>query len=137
MLDNVAINWWGVLAAAVAVTVLGGLWFAVIVKKAYAVAVGRDVNAPAPASPLFMAGPIVCNLLIILASAVLISALDITTLGSAVVFGLIVGVGYLSAMTFQIAINPVFARPLFYGAINSPYFIIASLITSISLALIG
>ena len=40
-------------------------------------------------------------------------------------------------MTFQIAINPVFARPLFYGLINGPYFLLASLIISVSLVLVG
>lgn len=47
------------------------------------------------------------------------------------------GVGYLAAMTFQIAINPVFARPLFYGVINAPYFLVSSLLISTSLVLVG
>lgn len=33
------------------------------------------------------------------------------------------------AMVFQIAGNPVFARPLVYGLINAPYFLIASPVT--------
>lgn len=137
MLDNVSINWWGVLVAVIVCTVLAGLWFTVIIGKAYAAAVGRAPDAPAPSGPLFIVGPIVCNILIVLTSAVLISALEIDTLGGGLLFGALVGIGYLVAMTFQIAINPVFARPLFYGLINGPYFVLASLITSASLVLIG
>jgi hypothetical protein len=82
-------------------------------------------------------GPLVCNVATVIVSAVLISALGIETLRTALAFGAIVGLGYLVAMTFQIAVNPVFARPLLYGLINSPYFLLASLITSSSLVLIG
>ncbi len=137
MLANVSINWWGVLVATIVATVLAGLWFTVIIGKAYATAVGRAPDAPTPSGPLFIVGPLVCNIAIVLASAILISALGIDTVGAALVFGAIVGLGYLVAMTFQIAINPVFRRPLFYGLINGPYFLAASLITSTSLVLIG
>lgn len=138
MFENfVNINWWGALVATVIVTVLGGLWFTVVVGKAYATAVGRDPAAPAPSGALPVVGPLVCNIATVIASALLIRALGIDTLGPALEFGLIVGVGYLVAMTFQIAINPVFARPLFYGLINGPYFLLASLVTSASLVLVG
>ncbi len=138
MFENFAhIHWLGALVATVIVTVLAGLWFTVIVGKAYATAVGRDPAAPAPSSPLFIVGPLVCNIVTVMASALLISALGINTIGAALEFGVIVGIGYLVAMTFQIAINPVFARPLFYGLVNGPYFLISSLIISVSLVLVG
>lgn len=137
MLDNIAVNWWGVLVATVIVTVLAGLYFTVVIGKVYNSAVGRPADAPPGAGPLFIVGPLVCNLVSILASAVLIDALDIDTLGDGLLFGAIVGVGYLVAMVFQVAINPVFARPLFYGLINGPYFLIASLVTGASLVLVG
>ena len=138
MFENFAgINWWGVLVATVIVTVLAGLWFTVVVGKAYATAVGRDPNAPTPSGALFIAGPLVCNIVTVIASALLINALKIDTIGAALQFGAVVGIGYLVAMTFQIAINPVFARPLFYGLVNGPYFLVSSLIISASLVLVG
>lgn len=73
----------------------------------------------------------------VVASALLINTLGIDTFGPALEFDLIVGVGYLVAMTFQSAINPVFARPLFYGLINGSYFLLVSLVTSASLVLVG
>ncbi|PRY39899.1 DUF1761 domain-containing protein [Umezawaea tangerina] len=137
MFGSVSVNWWGVLVATVVISVLAGLYFTVVVAKAYAKAVGHEPDAPAPSGPLFIAGPMVCNLVTVLASAVLVSALGIDTLGDALVFGLVVGLGYLVAMTFQIAVNPVFARPLLYGLVNGPYFLVASLVTSASLVLVG
>jgi Protein of unknown function (DUF1761) len=138
MFENFAgINWWGALVATIIVTVLAGLWFTVVVGKAYATAIGRDPGAPAPAGPLFVVGPLVCNIVTVITSALLISALKIDTIGTALQFGVIVGIGYLVTMTFQIAINPVFARPLFYGLVNGPYFLISSLIISASLVLVG
>jgi Protein of unknown function (DUF1761) len=138
MFENLShINWLGALVATVIVTVLAGLWFTVIVGKAYATAIGRDPAAPATSAPLFIVGPLVCNIVTVIASALLISALGINTIGTALEFGAIVGIGYLVTMTFQTAINPVFARPLFYGLINGPYFLLSSLIISVSLVTIG
>lgn len=127
------IPWLAFAGAFVASVLLAGLWFAVVVPRPYAVALGR-VGEPAPAASVVGAvGPVVCQLVTLLTTAVLVEALAITALADAVGFGLIVGVGYLSAMAFQIAINPNFPRPLLYGAINSPYFVLTSVVGSVLL----
>ena len=126
------VSWLAVAASTVASFVLGGLWFAVAIPKPYAAAVGLDGPAPAP-SPLAMVGPLVCNLVTIVTSGVLVEALGVEATSDAVLLGLIVGVGYLATMTFQIAINPVFARPLLYGAINAPYFVVTSVLSAVLL----
>lgn len=125
------LNWLAVVIVAVASIVLAGLWFAVLIPKPYAVALGR-VGQPAPEQDLVTAvGPLVCVVVTTLTTAVLVEALGLTGTGDAVVLGLLVGVGYLAAMTFQIAINPNFPRPLLYGAINAPYFVITSVLGSV------
>jgi hypothetical protein len=58
------------------------------------------------------------------------AALKIDTYGDALLFGFIVGLGYLTANTVNIAINPNFPRPLFYAAISGGYNIVGSLIVS-------
>jgi hypothetical protein len=68
----------------------------------------------------------------LLTSAVLIEALGIST-ADAIAFGLIVGLGHLTAMAFQIAINANVPRPLFYGAINAPFFVAASVLSAVIL----
>ena len=125
------INWVAFAISALVSIVLAGLWFAVVVAKPYVVALGRE-EAPAPASGAVRnAGPLVCTLVTTLTTAVLVEALDLTSIGDAVAFGLVVGIGYLTAMTYQIAINPNFPRPLLYGAINAPYFVLTSVIGSV------
>ncbi|MER6619892.1 MULTISPECIES: DUF1761 domain-containing protein [unclassified Streptomyces] len=127
------INWAAVAVVAVGSVLLAGVWFAVVIAKPYAVALGRE-GAPAPAqTAVAMAGPPACLLVTVLTSAVLVEALDITGMGDAVVFGLLVGVGYLGAMTFQIAINPNFPRPLYYGLLNAPFFVLTSVLGSVVL----
>ena len=127
------INWLGFVIALVASIVLAGVWFVAVIAKPYLVALGRE-NEPAPQNDLLRnVGPLVCTLVVTLTTAVLVEALDITRTGDAITFGLIVGVGYLSAMTFQIALNPNFPRPLYYGLLNAPYFIISAVASSVIL----
>lgn len=130
------INWLGVLAAFVASAALAALYFTALVPRYYAAALGRQ-NAPTPESNLVTnLGPVLCILLTTIASAVLLQALDVNSVGDALVFGAIVGIGYLTAMVFQIAINPNFPRPIYYGLVNAPFFIISSLLASVILELI-
>ncbi|MDP9793877.1 hypothetical protein J2S43_002389 [Catenuloplanes nepalensis] len=128
--------WLGILIATVVSGALGGLYFALLVPKYYAIALGRqNAEAPKPTAVSNL-GPLVCTLVTVITSAVLIRSLDITTIGAAVAFGLLVGVGYLAAMTFQIAINPNFPRPLLYGVINAPFFVVTSTASSVIIALL-
>lgn len=125
------INWLAVIVATIPFALLGGLYFTAIVPKQYAAAVG----APAKQGALFIAGPIVASLALVVTSAVLMRALSVESLADGIAFGLIIGIGYLVAQTFQIAINPAFARPLVYGLINAPYFVLCSVIASIILTI--
>lgn len=130
------ISWLAVVLSVVACTVLGGVYFAVLVPRQYLRVLGRE-GAPAPETSLVTAvGPLVCMTVTVLTSAVLVAALGLTTVGDAVVFGLVVGVGYQVAMTFQIAINPNVPRPIAYGLLNTPFFLATSLVTSLLLVLV-
>ena len=125
------INWLAVIVAVIPFALLGGLYFTAVIPKQYAAATG----VPAKQGSLFIVGPLIISLVVVITSAVLLKALDVTAIGDGVAFGLIVGVGYLVAQTFQIAINPAFARPLYYGLINAPYFLVCSVIAAIILTL--
>ncbi|MTD55745.1 DUF1761 domain-containing protein [Amycolatopsis pithecellobii] len=130
------INWIAVVVSTVVLSGLGAAYFMVAVPQQYARVLGRE-GAPAPERrTVDGVGPLVCNLINVLASAVLFAALGITSVGDALVFGVIVGVGYLVAMTFNIAINPNFPHPLRYGLLNAPYFLVSSVLTSLALVLI-
>ena len=125
------INWLAVIVAVIPFALLGGLYFTAVIPKQYAAAVGT----PGKQGTLFIVGPLVVSLVVVITSAVLLEALGVTALADGVAFGLIVGIGYLVAQTFQIAINPAFARPLYYGLINAPYFIVCSVISAVILTL--
>jgi len=128
------LNWLAVALATVAGGVLGGVYFGALVPQAYLRVLGRS-EAPAP-TPVSMAGPLICMLLTVVTGAVLIQALGLSTVADAIEFGLIVGIGYLTAMTFQIAINPNFPHPLRYGLLNAPFFLATSLASSLILVLL-
>jgi hypothetical protein len=124
------VNWIGVPVAFIAFTVLGGVWFAVLFSKAYNVSLGRDASARPEGSPLFYVGPALTSLVVTTTSAVLMAALKVDTLADALLFGLVVGVGYLVANTVNIAINPNFPRPLFYALISGGYNLLGSVLVS-------
>jgi hypothetical protein len=126
-------SWMGVALVTVINFILGGFYFGVVIAKMYVIAMGRENEPKQKPSGLMIAGPAVCGLFITLTSAVLIKMLNIQTLTDALVFGATVGIGYLIPMTMTVAINPNFPRPFFYTAINAPYFLVSSLITTVTL----
>ncbi|MEQ1505819.1 MAG: DUF1761 domain-containing protein [Myxococcota bacterium] len=130
------VHWLAVAIATVATTAFGAVWFLVVVPRYYALALGRE-GAPMPKpSALTNFGPMVCTLWITVTSAILLSALEVQGLGAGLAFGAVVGLGYLVPMTFIIAINPNFPRPLLYGLVNGPFFLLGSLMTSAILVLV-
>ena len=127
------ISWIGLLLVTVVNFILGGFYFGVVISKMYASAMGRQNEPKQRPSGLMIAGPAACGLLITLTSAVLIKMLNIQTTSAALIFGATVGIGYLIPMTMTVAINPNFPRPFFYTAINAPYFLVSSLVSTVIL----
>lgn len=127
------INWFAVIVSTLVFGVLGGLYFSALVAKPYRVALGIDNEEVPKPGPMFIVGPLVSSLVVVVTSAILLRALSVDSLGGAVVFGLLVSVGYLVAQTFNIAINPNFPRPFLYTLINTPYFVVCTVVASIIL----
>lgn len=126
-----------VLLSTIAYSVLGALWFTLLFRSPYALALGRAPSQKPDMSPIFYLGPLLCVLVTSLASAVLMQSLGIENLGDAVLFGTIVGVGYLVATTFNVAINPNIPRPLLYGLVSGGYFLAGSWLSSIILVVLA
>ncbi|WNG30539.1 DUF1761 domain-containing protein [Cystobacter fuscus] len=134
LLDSMThINWLAVLAATFAATVLGGVWFTVLFGKVYASVLGRVYDPKAKPAPIFIMGPLVCSLLTIITSAILMKALNLSSVRDAIGFGVVVGFGYLVATMANTAINPNMPRPLMYSLVSGPYFFSTSIITSLIL----
>ncbi|GAB3934855.1 DUF1761 domain-containing protein [Mucilaginibacter myungsuensis] len=128
------LNWVSVLIAFAVYFVLGGLWFTLIFAKPYKASLGRD-GETLPNKPIFIVGPAICSLVITVTNALLINALNIDTVGGAIEFALIIGIGYLVANTVNIAINPNIPRPIFYSVISGAYHLVSILIASVILVL--
>lgn len=133
------IHWVAVIAGTLVFAVLGAAYFMALVPKQYLYVTGRE-NLPkeqqAVSGAIFIAGPIACSLFIVIGDTWLVRALGISSLRDAAVLGLVVGLGFLVPMTFNIAINPLFPRPLKYGLLNAPYFLVANLIACLLLVAI-
>jgi hypothetical protein len=127
------VHWLAVLVATAAHFMLGGAWFMGVVAKLYGPALGRSDLQDQKPSALLLGGPLVCGLVMIATSALLLQALEVPTYGEAIVFGLVIGAGYLTPMVMTIAINPNFPRPFFYTLINAPYFVLSSVVSSVIL----
>lgn len=134
MLDAMTrINWIAVLAATVATTVAGGLWFTVVFGKQYASVLGREYDPKAKPAPIFIFGPLVCSLVTTITSATLMRALSLSSIGDGVAFGAFVGLGYLVATMANTAINPNMPHPLKYSLVSGPFFLSTSIIASLIL----
>ncbi|MEA3536998.1 DUF1761 domain-containing protein [Rhizobium sp. CC-YZS058] len=127
VLDHVSIP--AVFVAAVAVMVLGFLWFAVAFKRRYAVVLGR-VGQPDAMGPLFIVGPSICVFVTAFTIAYLMSAQRVASLREALGFGAVVGLGFLAATSMNMAINPNIPRPIAYGLLSSAYFFVSSVLIS-------
>lgn len=138
MTDAIAhVNWLAVLVASITHFVLGGIWFAALFAQPYARALGIADRPPQKPGVLFLVGPLVCGAVTIATTAVLLRALGITGYGDALALGALVGVGYLGAMTLNIAINPLFPHPFRYATINAPLFLLGSMMASAILTAMG
>lgn len=128
-----SVSWFGVFVAAVAHFFLGGVWFMGLVGKQYGIALGRNDPPDQKPAPLFIVGPFVCSTVTIVTTALLLGALGVTSYRGAIALGLVVGLGYLTPMVVNIAINPNFPRPFFYSALSAPFFVIGSVMTCVIL----
>jgi len=127
------ISWLSVLIAFVPYFILGALWFTLLFSRKYKISLGIENDPQQKPAPIFIIGPALCCLVITIASAILIYALKIDSYEDALIFAVIIGVGYLVANTVNIAINPNIPRPLLYGLISGAYHFVGILIVCIVL----
>lgn len=131
------INWIGVFVAFLAYFFLGALWFTALFAKPYRLSLGKESEPPQKPAPIFIICPAICTLVITLAHAILMHALQIESYGAALGLSLLVGMGYLVANTVNIAINPNIPRPLLYGAISGAYHLVGIVVASLILVGMG
>jgi Protein of unknown function (DUF1761) len=130
------LNWLAIAAGTIALCALGFVWFAVLFPKVYAMALGKQDEPPQPLAPIFIVGPLICGFVTTIASAILMRSFKIESIADGLVFGAIVGIGYLTPTTVNTGINPNIPRPLVYGLVSGGYFFLAGLIVSVILVVL-
>lgn len=118
------LNGWVVLLATLVYFILGALWFTPLFGKYYDLALGFDRQKDYKWPAIYYLSPFVNSLVVSIATAMLVHLLKIERLADAVALGLIVGVGYAGAISFNNAVNPVTPRPLLYGAVTGGYHVV-------------
>jgi hypothetical protein len=130
------LHWISILIAFIIYSALGAVWFTVLFSRQYKISLGRKDEVLQNKAPIFILGPMICSLLIIVATAILLNALGIQTLTGALGFAFIAGVGYLFANTVNIAINPNMPHPISYGIITGAYHLTGMVLACIILTFI-
>lgn len=131
------VNWLAVALATLASSILGGVWFTVLFGKLYANSLGRNHSAGEKPAPLFIYGPLACSLFTTVTTALLLQALHPSNAFAALTLGLLVGLGYVVTTMVNTAINPNFPRPFLYSAVCGPYFLIATVMGTLILYVMG
>lgn len=131
MFDIGAINWLAVFVATVVYFVLGGLWFAPFAfQKQWDKGLGFDRPKGWKPSAKYYVVPFVGCFVITLATALLLTAVNVQSLADAAVLGLVAGVGYAAAATGIMAVGPTTPRPGLIAAVVGGYNTLGILIVS-------
>ncbi|RQO39376.1 DUF1761 domain-containing protein [Chryseobacterium sp. KBW03] len=123
------INWLAVLLSLVFYSFFGWLWFTVLFPNQYASTLDKLGLLPVEPDPIYFYGPPLTILPTIITTALLMRVLDIKTRKVAIEFALIIGIGFLVANTFDIAINPNIPHPMPYGLLVGSYHLICILVS--------
>jgi hypothetical protein len=123
------INWMAVLLSLVFYSFLGWLWFTVLFPDEYAGTLNKLGLLPAKPDPIYFYGPPLTILPTLIATALLMVVLNINTRKAAIEFAFVIGLGFLVANTFDIAINPNIPHPISYGLLVGGFHLIGILVS--------
>ncbi|MCD6068781.1 MAG: hypothetical protein K0S33_3607 [Bacteroidetes bacterium] len=123
------ISWLGVFLSLVFFSFFGWLYFTVVFPDQYATSLDKLGKMAAKPDPIYFYGPPLTILPTLIVTALLMVALNTSTLKAALELGLIVGLGYLVANTFDIAINPNIPHPGPYGVLVGGFQMIGILVS--------
>ncbi|PTB96910.1 DUF1761 domain-containing protein [Marivirga lumbricoides] len=130
MLQKISkISWLGVFLSIVFYSFLGWLWFTVLFPNQYASTLDKLGLMPANPDPIYFYGPFLTVIPTIITIALLMATLNINTKKAAIEFALIIGLGFLVANTFNIAINPNIPHPMPYGLLVGAYQLVGILVS--------
>ncbi len=134
MLQKISkISWLGVFLSLVFYSFFGWLWFTVLFPNQYASSLGKLGMMPANPDPMYFYGPPLTILPTIITTGLFLVLLNINTKKTAFELAMILGLGFLVANTFDIAINPNIPHPMAYGILVGGFQLIGILVTCLIL----
>lgn len=134
MIKNLSkINWLAVLLSLVFYSIFGWLWFTVLFPNQYASTLDKFGMLTAKPDPIYFYGPALTILPTIITTALLMVVLNINTRKAAIELALVIGLGFLVANTFNIAINPNIPHPMAYGLLVGGFQLISILVSCVIL----
>lgn len=124
-------DWIAATIGAVAYFVLGAIWFGPLFGGAYDRGLGFQRSADQKWPLLYYTGPLVASIVVAAATAVLIEAVEVDSLGHAGALGLLLGVGFSWPVSVNNAINPKTPRPLLYGTVTGLYHVAGTVVVAL------
>lgn len=119
------LNWLAVIVATLAYFLLGAIWYAqALFGRAWQAASGITVPEGQRPGPAFYIIPLLTCFLATLATAMIAATTGSSTVGDAIVLGLVVGVGYAAALTLLDATFSNRPQPGAYFAIAAGYHLV-------------
>jgi len=131
-----SLNWLAIILATVAYFILGGFWFApFLFGKLWHKAIGFEKPKGWKPSTKYYLGPLIGCFVVSVVTAILITAFSFRSFPDAILFGLIVGVGYSASVSFVNAITPKTPQPFVQGAIVGAYHTLGIILVALILVL--
>jgi hypothetical protein len=113
------INWLAVVVATIAYSAFSGIWhrqFAFGKKWENAMGFNRPENWKE--TTIYFIVPSIACLTTSIVVAILINLFNVNSFNDALIFGLLTGIGFATAVTFTNAVIPTMKKPLVFGAIT-------------------
>jgi hypothetical protein len=130
------LNWLAVIVATLAYFLLGAVWYAqAVFGKAWQRASGVTVDPNQRPGAVFYILPLITCFLAVLATAMIAATTGSSTVGDAIVLGLVVGVGFAVSLTLLASAFGNYPEPSTNFAISASYHLVglvgASLIVTL------
>lgn len=131
MLGSIAdVNWPAAAVAALAYYLLGALWFTPLFGSSWDRAVGYARQGVNRFPARYYVTPLASALVVAVATALLVEAMDVSTPADATELGSVVGLGY-AAVSFNNAVAPNVPRPFLLGAVTGGYHVIGAVVVAV------
>lgn len=131
------LNWLAVGLAGLAYYLLGAVWFTPLFGNAWDRSIGYDRSKSARFGPAYYVVPLVSAVVVAIALGMIHSALESSTLGDALVIGVIVGLGVAAAVSVNNALTPHTPHPFVFGAVTGGYHFVGIVIVSVIVELVS